>query len=115
MRIRWSRNGSFCRAETNADFAAVITDTPLPYPLDAGSIPGLRRPGKATATEREVALRPPHLVTTLLEHREAPDPEPRVVRRQLREGPVEHLVTDVVGHGHVRVVREAQLTVERPP
>src|SRR3954451_11158585 len=114
MRIRWSRNGRFWRAETKEDLAAEITDTRKPYPLRRGRIPGLGRAGQAASTEGEVALRPPHLVAALLEHREAPDPEPGIERRQLGEGAVEHLLADVVGHRDVRVVREGQLTVERP-
>src|SRR3954447_19148092 len=106
MRIRWSRNGSFLRAATKEDLAAEITDTRKPYPLRHGRIPGLGRPGEAAATEREVALRPPDLVPALLEHREAPDAKARVEGRQLRERPVEHLRTDVMGHRHMRVVRE---------
>src|SRR3954453_4460378 len=119
MRIRWSRNGSFWRADTNDDLAAEIADTRKPYPLRRGRIPWLGRarlcrPRQAAPAEREVALRPPHLVAALLEHRETPHPEPRVVRRQLGERPVEHVVADVVRDGHVRVVRERQLAIERP-
>src|SRR3954454_15688811 len=73
----------------------------------------LCRSGEAAAAEDEVALRAPGPVRVLLEQAEPTDAKLRLIGRERREGTVERVARQVVRDGDVRVVRKADLAMQR--
>src|SRR3954464_10694426 len=85
-----------------------------PSRLAAHTLRGrLLRAGEAATAEDEIALRAPRAVLVLLEEAEPVHPEFSFVARQCLKSAVERTARKVVRDGHVRVVREVDLAVER--
>src|SRR3954447_17463809 len=74
----------------------------------------LFRPWETPAAEDEVSLWAPGPVRVLLEQTEPAHAELRLIARECREGTVERIGGQIVRDGDVRVVRKAELAIQRP-